>query len=129
MLQSTGTADGIVMGTLGYMSPEQLVGGDVDQGTDLFAVGVMLAEALTGQKPFRGDTYTELLQAVLQDVYHLPCSSPEQHAVDALLQRCLARKPQDRWASAEVLRKALIPALRQCPPFASHKPAVPPPHS
>ena len=116
-VSGTVTADGVIMGTLGYMSPEQLLGGDVDQGTDIFAVGVMLAEALTGQKPFRGDTYSDHLRAVVQEVYHLPCSSPEHHAVDALLQRCLARSPKDRFASAEELRQELIPALRRCPPL------------
>jgi len=115
--QSTLTAAGMVIGTLGYMPPEQLQGRAVDRRCDIFALGVILAEMLTGRRPFQGETYGELVQAMLHEVYHLPGSSPEIRTLDALLQRCLAKEPKNRFASAEELRRNLIPVLRACPPL------------
>jgi hypothetical protein len=108
------TVQGIIMGTLGYMSPEQLLGGEIDRTTDVFAVGVMLVETLTGRRPFNGETHAELSRAVLHDDFHLPRSTPETAALDALVQRCLAKDPHDRMASAAELRRELIPTLRAC---------------
>ena len=114
---STLTAGGMLLGTAGYMAPEQLLGRDVDQRADIFAAGVILIEMLTGRRPFQGESYGELMHVMLHDVYHLPGSSPEIRALDELLQRCLAKEPQDRFSSAEALRGELIPALRACPPL------------
>jgi serine/threonine-protein kinase len=111
------TVGGVIIGTLGYMSPEQLLGHEVDDRTDLFAIGVMLVEALTGRRPFAGDSYTDLLRALTHDTYHLPGSSPAVGALDDVLQRCLAADPEDRAASAAAVRLELIPALRVCPPL------------
>ena len=115
----TMTAVGVVMGTLGYMSPEQLLGHAVDQRTDLFAVGIMLVESLTGRRPFQGTTPTELLRALHQPTTHLALSSAEARALDGLLQRCMAVDPADRVPSAAALRRELIPLLRACPPLAA----------
>jgi serine/threonine protein kinase len=57
------------------------------------------------------------MHAVLRREFHLPRSTPQMAAVDALLQRCLAKDAQDRPRSADELRMALIPALRACPPL------------
>jgi tRNA A-37 threonylcarbamoyl transferase component Bud32/GAF domain-containing protein len=108
------TAPGAVMGTLGYMSPEQLLGGEVDHRADLFAIGVMLVEVLTGRRPLQGDNYGELSGALLHDTFHLPRPTPEAVALDAILQRCLAKEARDRVSSAAELRRELIPALRKC---------------
>jgi serine/threonine-protein kinase len=78
----------------------------------LFTVGVMAVEALTGARPFGGGNYAELSRAVLHDAYHLPAAQAESPALDACLQRCLAKRPEDRFASAAELRDALIPLLR-----------------
>jgi GAF domain-containing protein len=110
----TVTQPGTVIGTLGYMSPEQLVGGEIDQCSDLFAIGVMLAEVLTGSRPFHARNYGALSRAVLHDDFHLPNSTPEAAALDALLQQCLAKDARDRVQSAAELRGELIPALRGC---------------
>ena len=108
------TASGVVMGTFGYMSPEQLSGLNVDARSDIFAVSVMLLEVLTGRKPFRGDTYAELLAAVSQEQPHLPGSTPDIRALDTALQRGLAKDPRDRFASAAAAARELVPALRAC---------------
>ena len=110
----TMTADGFVMGTPAYMSPEQILGREVDHRTDIFALAVMLAEALTGRRPFQGDTFADLLFAQRQTPYRLPGSSQPAQAVGDLLQQCLAADPGDRIASAATLRGELIPLLREC---------------
>jgi hypothetical protein len=107
------TVQGFVMGTVGYMSPEQLLGEAVDQRADIFAVGVMVAEALTGRRPFEGGMLADVTRAVLTETYHLPGASPGLLAVDEALQQCLARDPSERIASADSLRQVLIPALRR----------------
>jgi hypothetical protein len=106
------TIEGAVMGTLGYMSPEQLLGREVDQRTDIFAVGVMVAEAMTGRRPFHAGAQAESSRAVLNYAYQLPITTPGERAIDAVLQRCLARDPSDRIGSASLLRQELIPTLR-----------------
>jgi GAF domain-containing protein len=111
------TAPGFILGTAGYMSPEQFFGRDVDWRSDVFAVGVMLVEALTGHRPFEGESYAAVFRAVLQDTYHLPRTKPEFRELDKLVQSCLAKEPGERPASAKALRRELVPALKMCPPF------------
>jgi serine/threonine-protein kinase len=109
----TVTVPGTVMGTFGYMAPEQITGGNVDERTDLFTIAVMLVETLTGSRPFTGKTPGEFLRSVLHDTYHLENAS----GLDAVLQRGLAKQKEARWESAEAFRAALIPALRASGPL------------
>ena len=109
------TTPGTVMGTFGYMSPEQLTGGAVDERSDLFSVGIMIIEALTGVRPFGGQTYHELLTNILQKPFHLQNRSPEALRLDEALQKSLAKDPSDRFTSAEDMQRELIPAIRNCP--------------
>ncbi len=105
------------MGTLGYMSPEQLTGGEIDERSDLFSVGVMVVESLTGRRPFTGKTYHELLTAILQKPFHLESNAPEAQRLDRVLQECLAKDRAARYASAVEMQRELIPAIRHCPPL------------
>ena len=66
------TVAGTAMGTLGYMAPEVLTGGIVDERADIFAIGVMVVETLVGARPFGGQHPQEVLTALLQGEYHLP---------------------------------------------------------
>src|SRR3970282_606521 len=88
--QETGTASltvpGTVLGTYMYMSPEQLAGGNVDERTDLFALGIMVVETVTGQRPFLGTSLMELHLAILQGSFHLNGDSEEVRRLDAVLQ-------------------------------------------
>jgi hypothetical protein len=112
------TMAGMVIGTLSYMAPEQLAGEAVDQAADLFATGVMVAEALTGQLPFRGENLGQMLRAVATQPFAMATSSPAQEKVAAILGRALEKKPADRYPDAQAFRAELIPALLACEPFA-----------
>lgn len=116
------TATGTVIGTLGYMSPEQLGGADVDARSDLFAVGVMLVEALTGVRPFRGASYGEILTSILLEEYHLPAAAAPVADLDTVVQGCLAKDRNDRYVSADELRRTLLPVLAACPRLAASGP-------
>jgi hypothetical protein len=113
------TTPGAVMGTFGYMSPEQLTGGAVDERSDLFSIGVMVVEAITGRRPFTGTTYHELLSNILNAPYHLEDASPHARTLDAVLQKSLAKDRAARYASAAAMQQELLPALRHCPPLVS----------
>jgi len=116
-ISGTLTVEGAVMGTAGYMSPEQILGREADQRSDLFSVGVMIVEALVGRRPFDGGNYAEVARAVLESDFRWPDRASEAEDLNAILQTCLAKEPARRFASAAALRRALIPALQVCPPL------------
>lgn len=113
----TMTAQGVVMGTIGYMSPEQCRGDEVDHRTDIFAVGIMVFEALRGRRPFEGDAGAGLAGQVQKSLSQLSQSSPETRMLADTLGRCLAADARDRFSSAASVRGELIPLLRRCPPM------------
>ena len=96
------TAEGTIVGSIHYMSPEQLEGAQTDSRTDIFAFGAVLHEMLTGRKAFDGKSAVSVMSAILKDtpapVSQLQPVSPP--AVDRLIARCLAKNPDDRWQSA-----------------------------
>ncbi|HEX3231385.1 MAG TPA: serine/threonine-protein kinase, partial [Pyrinomonadaceae bacterium] len=111
------TQAGAVMGTFGYMAPEVFTGGPVDERADIFAIGVMVVETLLGERPFGGQTAHEVLSTLLNSEYHLPGESVEIRALDAVVQRCLAKDPRDRYSTATEVAKDLVPALARCAGF------------
>ena len=103
------TRAGAVLGTLYYMSPEQVEGKETDERSDIFSFGVVFYEMITGQRPFTGDTQAAVLAALLKD--QPPPMSQRQPAVPRQLERvvrkCLEKKPDDRWHSARDLKPTL----------------------
>ncbi len=97
-----------VAGTISYMSPEQLAGADVDDRSDLFSLGVVIHELLTGERPFRGQTSGQVAEAILHE--NPPSLSESTRSVDrklaAIVLRCLAKKPADRFQNARDLLSA-----------------------
>ncbi|MGO9833565.1 MAG: serine/threonine-protein kinase [Polyangiaceae bacterium] len=103
------TQVGAVIGTPEYMSPEQALGQAVDARTDLYSVGVILFEMLTGRCPFGGGAVTVLRQHLVGEVPALPPSVTEgiDPRIGAILRRLLAKVPEDRFASAADLMAVL----------------------
>lgn len=104
------TATGMVMGTVSYMAPEYIRSGKPDPRSDLFAIGVMLYESLSGRKPFSGDTTPTILYKIVNeppepiDLSQLQGISP---AIRSVLDRSLDKDPDSRFQTAEDLGKAL----------------------
>ncbi len=103
------TQSGIVMGTVGYMSPEQVRGEETDHRADIFAFGVILYELFAGAPPFRGDSAVETMNAILKtETPELPASLREQSpGLDRIIHRCLEKRPERRFQSANDLGFAL----------------------
>jgi len=115
------TEPGIVMGTVGYMSPEQVRNQDVDGRSDIFSLGVILHESLSGKRPFSGETSVDTMHAILrQDPPELPATVPD--AVKAIVARCLEKDPADRFQSAKDLAFALKTAQGSQPHAEPPKP-------
>jgi serine/threonine protein kinase len=112
------TLPGTVLGTLRYMSPEQLSGEPTDERSDVFSIGVLVAEALVGRHPFQAPTTAAMVTGILQDPFHVEGDAAELRELDRVLQLCLAKDREDRYPSVVELRRELVPAIRACPPFA-----------
>jgi serine/threonine protein kinase len=117
------TAEGAVMGTPGYMSPEQIRGLTVDGRSDLFALGVIVYELATGQHPFRGPTSAATIARVLESrapslSNALPpdaSADPDVAVLTTLVARSLEKRPDDRFASAQEVVTLLETARSQAP--------------
>jgi serine/threonine protein kinase/Tfp pilus assembly protein PilF len=121
------TQEGVVVGTVPYMSPEQAQGRALDHRTDIFSLGVILYELATGQRPFRGDSSAELLSSILRDTPPPPSElRPGLPAgLDALIGRCLAKDRDARYATAHELAVDLS-ALQRDPTSPTGPAAVAP---
>jgi len=99
---ATLTGEGQVVGTLPYMSPEQVEGRAVDQRTDIFSLGVVFYQMATGHKPFRGDSKAGLLSSILRDtpalVTEIKVDYP--HHLGRIIRHCLEKDPSRRFQSA-----------------------------
>ena len=109
--QSQVTQAGFIVGTPRYMAPEQLQGHTLDQRADLFAVGAVVFEMLTGRPPFRGAGLVEILYAVAHEHPPALTGSPAIEAVDRVVRRALAKRPDERFAAAAAMAQELREAL------------------
>ncbi|MER5625361.1 Stk1 family PASTA domain-containing Ser/Thr kinase [Streptosporangium sp. NPDC002544] len=127
------TRTGVMIGTIGYMSPEQVTSGAADARSDVYAAGIMLFELLTGRQPYEGDTPMSVAYRHVHDTVPvpsalLPGSSP---LLDTLVARATARDPANRPADATALLVAAVDAHRMLPRESGPVPSVPvgPPHA
>jgi tetratricopeptide (TPR) repeat protein len=107
--QTIDTASGITMGTPGYLSPEQLQGRRADNRSDIFSVGIVLYQMITGRHPFPGKTTAEIHAYILkEDAVSVSHFDPEVPApLERVVNRCLEKRPEDRFESAGELLRAL----------------------
>ena len=107
------TAERTLLGTAGYMSPEQVAGKPADARTDQFALGAILYEMLTGRRAFRRDTAVQTMSSILDDEpAAIGAISPHVPApVVTIVQRCLSKRPDGRYASTQDLARDLRDAL------------------
>jgi len=100
------TQDGRILGTVSYMSPEQVEGKTLDGRSDIFSLGVLFYEMLTGRRPFAGDSNASTISAILRDTPP-PVTEIKQtlpHHLGRIIRRCLAKDPNRRYQSAVDLR-------------------------
>jgi eukaryotic-like serine/threonine-protein kinase len=108
------TRPGAVMGTIGYMAPEQVEGHRATARSDVFALGVVFYEILTGKTAFRMSTPASTFAAILRDTP--PALSAVRHdlpaGLESIVDRCLAKEPEDRYADAGEIHEALVELRR-----------------
>jgi Tol biopolymer transport system component/predicted Ser/Thr protein kinase len=99
------TQEGVILGTVAYMSPEQAVGKEADHRSDIFSLGVILFEMATGKQPFEGDTSISVLTSIIRDtapsVSRLNPRLPGH--LGRIIRRCLAKEPRKRYPTAQGL--------------------------
>lgn len=105
------TNPGTFLGTPRYASPEQFRGQPLDARSDLFSVGVIFYETLTGQPPFPGESFGEIAHSVLQGSVPTLSGSPAISAMGRIVHRALARDPSDRYPTAEAMASELRATL------------------
>jgi len=113
------TGEGQIVGTLQYMSPEQLQGKEVDARSDLFSFGCVLYEMLTGKRAFEGESAASVIAAILE---REPAPLTEAPPLDRIVKRSLAKDPDQRFQTARDLKAALTWALEHPPAPAEAKP-------
>jgi serine/threonine-protein kinase len=115
---TTTTRSSLIMGTAGYISPEQAMGGPVGPQSDLYSLGVVLYEALTGDLPYRAEDPVALAMKHVNEHPRSPRqANPEvPESLDALTLKLLAKHPEDRYPSASALAKDLERVRSELPP-------------
>jgi CHASE2 domain-containing sensor protein/tRNA A-37 threonylcarbamoyl transferase component Bud32 len=108
-ISSSRTRTGVILGTPNYMSPEQIMGQKIDPRSDIFSLGVLLYQLLTGELPFQGDNLSSLLYQITQ-VKHPPLRTFNPKipvACEQIMDKALAKNPNDRFRTAGQMAKVL----------------------
>jgi serine/threonine-protein kinase len=123
MLSAAALSGGVILGTAGYMSPEQAKGHSADQRSDIFSFGCVLYEMLTGRQTFSAETVAETIASVLMrepDLKSLPANLHPK--IEDLLLRCLAKNRKERWHAVADIRLELVAILSD--PYGLQLPSV-----
>jgi serine/threonine-protein kinase len=117
VVDASDTRSGVVLGTPNYMSPEQVAGQTPDGRSDLFSLGIVLYELLTGAKPFKGDNISAVIHAITHDV-HPPFSESGRDipsCCQEIVDKLLAKGPEERFESAAALSKVIEACTAELP--------------
>lgn len=123
------TKQGNIVGTIEYMSPEQVRGLETDARSDIYSLGILLYEMLTGRVPFSSDSEFDLMKMQIDDAPQPPrvFSAHIPHAVEQAIMRALAKRPEARFQTAAEFRNALLNAIGERPaPSIAAAPAASP---
>lgn len=125
------TDPGVVLGTVGYMSPEQVRGLSADHRADIFSLGVVLYEMLSGRRAFSGDSAIEVMNAILkEDPQELSETNAKLNlALEKIVRRCLEKRPEHRFQTASDLGFALEALLVPSDSRSSLQPVSPAQHN
>jgi serine/threonine protein kinase len=128
--KSSGTSIGVAVGTPDYMSPEQVSGGSVDERSDLFSVGAMLLELVSGRRPFHGESLVSILYKIAHEEpkIELP-EGPEYEALEPILRRALVKEVTERYQTATSFAEALEAYAKVLPAEAASTAGAPTPES
>jgi len=124
-----GTGAGLSVGTPTYMSPEQALGRKLDARSDIFALGIMMYQMVTGELPFRGDASAAVMAAILRDEPHPPCLlAPDlPPEIERIILRCLRKEPTKRYQTMRDVKLALEDILEHPTSLSAQPVAVAPP--
>ena len=118
-------AAGVIAGTLPYMAPEVIHGVPADSRSDIWALGIVMCEALTGRRPFEGGSAFELASAIVHaPAPELPADTPA--GLRSIVRRCLRKEPSERYQSAAEVAAALDAVSTDAPPVANQQTQVAP---
>jgi serine/threonine protein kinase len=109
------TEDGALLGTVPYMSPEHVTGRGIDHRSDIFSLGIILYEMLTGERPFQGSTSTSLMSSILKKP-PVPVARRRREvprSIELAIELCLEKDPADRMQQASALHEQLRIARRE----------------
>ena len=112
------------LGTPNYVAPEQISGATIDGRADLFSLGVVLYEALTGRQPFRRETLAATLNAILTETAELPVQPAIPKEIAAIIHRLLRKDPAQRYASGQEVADALAAIEKDAAPGMDRRAAV-----
>jgi serine/threonine protein kinase len=103
------------VGTFGYMPPKQLAGGKADESSDLYSIGIMMIEVLTGLDIFEIPSHKESLPTTFRDLFGTTAAREDQDRLSEVLGRSVAMAPRTRYQKAANLQEDLITVLRRFP--------------
>src|SRR5438445_3493015 len=109
------TEEGQILGTVAYMSPEQVEGRSLDHRTDIFSMGMVLYEMATGRRPFQGDSHASIISSILRDTPS-PASDLNPRLprhLGRIIRHCLAKDPEQRTQSTQDVRNQLLDLRRE----------------
>jgi len=110
------TAPGVALGTLGYMSPEQYLGADVDERSDVYAIGVMALETLTGKLQLKAYSFHSQIVEVVRQRFDFAGATAEHRRLASCIAKSVAIQPGERFKGIPELRAEMLAAMRACPP-------------